>query len=139
MAAEQAAGVNSEQRVPGGIPASPWLCSERQPQPSLCLSDLDADPARSDDRRATDDGLCLLEFTDRRMLEAQFDAVQRRFGGPAVMGSTGHLERLEDELAGYFAGSVRAFSVPMVYPGTPFQLRVWEMLQRARCWALVMC
>ena len=77
---------------------------------------------------ATDDGVCLLEFTDRRMLEAQFDAVRRRFGGPAVMGSNGHLERLEDELAGYFAGSVRAFSVPLVYPGTPFQLRVWEML-----------
>ena len=41
---------------------------------------------------------------------------------------TRHLERLEDELAGYFAGAVRAFSVPLVYPGTPFQLRVWEKL-----------
>ena len=77
---------------------------------------------------ATDDGVCLLEFTDRRMLEAQFDTVRRRFGGPAVMGSNEHLERLEDELAGYFAGSVRAFRVPLVYPGTPFQLRVWEKL-----------
>jgi AraC family transcriptional regulator of adaptative response/methylated-DNA-[protein]-cysteine methyltransferase len=77
---------------------------------------------------ATDDGVCLLEFTDRRMLEAQFDAVRRRFGGPTVMGSNGHLERLQDKLTGYFAGSVRAFRVPLVYPGTPFQLRVWEKL-----------
>jgi AraC family transcriptional regulator, regulatory protein of adaptative response / methylated-DNA-[protein]-cysteine methyltransferase len=77
---------------------------------------------------ATDDGVCLLEFTDRRMLEAQFDTVRRRFGGPTVMGSNEHLERLQDELTGYFAGSVRAFRVPLVYPGTPFQLRVWEKL-----------
>jgi AraC family transcriptional regulator of adaptative response/methylated-DNA-[protein]-cysteine methyltransferase len=31
-------------------------------------------------------------------------------------------------LAGYFAGTLRYFSVPLVYPGTPFQRRVWEML-----------
>jgi AraC family transcriptional regulator, regulatory protein of adaptative response / methylated-DNA-[protein]-cysteine methyltransferase len=76
----------------------------------------------------TDDGVCLLEFTDRRMLEAQFDTVRRRFGGPAILGSNEHLERLQDELTGYFAGKVRAFSVPLVYPGTPFQQRVWENL-----------
>ena len=77
---------------------------------------------------ATDNGVCLLEFTDRRMLEAQFETVRRRLGGPTVAGSNEHLERLKDELAGYFAGAVRAFSVPLVYPGTPFQLRVWEKL-----------
>ena len=77
---------------------------------------------------ATDDGICLLEFTDRRMLEAQFDTVRRRFGGSTVIGWNEHLERLQDELTGYFAGSVRAFRVPLVYPGTPFQLRVWEKL-----------
>jgi AraC family transcriptional regulator, regulatory protein of adaptative response / methylated-DNA-[protein]-cysteine methyltransferase len=77
---------------------------------------------------ATDDGVCLLEFTDRRMLEAQFETVRRRFGGPAVLGSNAHLERLQDELARYFAGTVGEFSVPLVYPGTPFQRLVWEKL-----------
>jgi AraC family transcriptional regulator of adaptative response/methylated-DNA-[protein]-cysteine methyltransferase len=77
---------------------------------------------------ATDDGVCFLEFTDRRMLEAQFQTLQKRFGVPVVPGTNRHLETLQEELAGYFAGRVRQFSVPLVYPGTPFQQRVWEQL-----------
>jgi AraC family transcriptional regulator of adaptative response/methylated-DNA-[protein]-cysteine methyltransferase len=77
---------------------------------------------------ATFDGICLLEFTDRRMLEAQFATVKRLFAAPAVPGSNEHLERLKEELAGYFAGTLRKFSVPLVYPGTPFQRRVWQQL-----------
>jgi AraC family transcriptional regulator of adaptative response/methylated-DNA-[protein]-cysteine methyltransferase len=77
---------------------------------------------------ATDEGVCLLEFTDRRMLEAQFQTVQRLFGGPGVMGMNQHLEHLQQELAGYFTGSVQSFSVPLAYPGTPFQQQVWRRL-----------
>ena len=77
---------------------------------------------------ATAEGICLLEFSDRRMLEAQFATVRKRFGAPLVPGSHKHLELLKVELAGYFAGSLRSFSVPLIYPGTPFQRRVWEQL-----------
>jgi AraC family transcriptional regulator of adaptative response/methylated-DNA-[protein]-cysteine methyltransferase len=77
---------------------------------------------------ATDEGICLLEFTDRRMLEAQFATVRRLFDAPVVPGSNEYLKRLQAELAGYFAGSLRSFSVPLTYPGTPFQRRVWEQL-----------
>lgn len=77
---------------------------------------------------ATDEGLCLLEFSDRRMLEAQFDSVRRLFGGPGVMGTNPHLSQLQEELAGYFAGTLRNFRVPIVYPGTPFQRQVWQQL-----------
>lgn len=77
---------------------------------------------------ATDEGICLLEFTDRRMLEAQLAAVQRLFDAPVAPGSNEYLERLQGELAKYFAGSLRAFSVPLIYPGTPFQRRVWKEL-----------
>ena len=45
-----------------------------------------------------------------------------------VPGSHKHLELLQVELEGYFAGSLRSFSVPLTYPGTPFQRRVWEQL-----------
>jgi AraC family transcriptional regulator of adaptative response/methylated-DNA-[protein]-cysteine methyltransferase len=75
---------------------------------------------------ATTEGICLLEFTDRRMLEAEFAAVRRLFDAPVVPGSNPHLERLQDELARYFARSLRVFSVPLVYPGTAFQRRVWD-------------
>ncbi len=77
---------------------------------------------------ATEDGVCLLEFTDRRMLEAQFTAVKRLFRLPVVPGSNRHLETLRGELARYFDGALRRFSVPLVFPGTPFQRRVWEQL-----------
>jgi AraC family transcriptional regulator, regulatory protein of adaptative response / methylated-DNA-[protein]-cysteine methyltransferase len=77
---------------------------------------------------ATADGVCLLEFTDRRMLETQLAAVRRRFGAAVAPGTNAHLERLQDELTGYFAGRVRRFSVPLLYPGTPFQRQVWERL-----------
>ncbi len=77
---------------------------------------------------ATHDGVCLLEFTDRRMLEGQFAAVRKRFAAPVVPGCNEHLKTLEAELASYFAGSLRDFSVPLVYPGTEFQRRVWTQL-----------
>jgi AraC family transcriptional regulator of adaptative response/methylated-DNA-[protein]-cysteine methyltransferase len=77
---------------------------------------------------ATDEGVCLLEFADRRLLKAQFATVRKRFAAPCVMGSNPHLEHLRRQLAGYFAGTVREFTVPLVYPGTPFQQRVWAKL-----------
>ena len=79
---------------------------------------------------ATDEGICLLEFTDRRMLEAQFATVRRLLGVPVVPGSHGHLETLQDELARYFAGTLRTFTVPLVFPGSLFQRQVWEQLLR---------
>jgi O6-methylguanine-DNA--protein-cysteine methyltransferase len=35
-----------------------------------------------------------------------------------------HLETLKTELQGYFAGTVRNFSVPVIAPGTDFEERV---------------
>src|SRR5262245_17857740 len=76
------------------------------------------------------EGVCLLEFTDRRMLETQFDVLRRRLGCAIVPGENEHLKKLKRELADYFAGKLRQFTVPLVYPGTPFQKRVWDELLR---------
>jgi O-6-methylguanine DNA methyltransferase len=73
--------------------------------------------------------ICIMRWTyGLRMLEAQFAAVRKLFGAPVIPGSNEHLELLQVELASYFAGSSRSFSVPLTYPGTPFQRRVWEQL-----------
>jgi AraC family transcriptional regulator of adaptative response/methylated-DNA-[protein]-cysteine methyltransferase len=77
---------------------------------------------------ATAEGICLLEFSDRRMLEAQFATIRKRFRLPVVPGTNEHLETLKDELERYFAGTLRAFSVPLIYPGTDFQCWVWKQL-----------
>jgi AraC family transcriptional regulator, regulatory protein of adaptative response / methylated-DNA-[protein]-cysteine methyltransferase len=77
---------------------------------------------------ATSQAVVLLEFTERRMLEAQFDTLRRRFRAPIVPGDNPHLARLKQELAEYFAGTRRRFEVPLNYPGTPFQQKVWDAL-----------
>jgi AraC family transcriptional regulator of adaptative response/methylated-DNA-[protein]-cysteine methyltransferase len=73
-------------------------------------------------------GVCLLEFTDRRMLEAQLDTIRRRFKCALVPGENEHIARLRTELAEYFAGKRQVFEVPLDYPGTTFQVRVWREL-----------
>jgi AraC family transcriptional regulator of adaptative response/methylated-DNA-[protein]-cysteine methyltransferase len=77
---------------------------------------------------ATDSGVCLLEFSDRRMLETQLASVRQRLG-PVLPGMHPLLEQLRSELAEYFAGTRREFTVPLVYPGTPFQVKVWDALR----------
>jgi AraC family transcriptional regulator, regulatory protein of adaptative response / methylated-DNA-[protein]-cysteine methyltransferase len=77
---------------------------------------------------ATAKGICLLEFTERRMLETQFATLRRRFQCAIVPGMNEHLNRLKGELAEYFGGSRRQFTVPLEYPGSPFQRAVWSEL-----------
>ena len=77
---------------------------------------------------ADDRGVCLLEFSDRRVLEAQLANLRRRLGRPLAPGENALLARLRSELAEYFAGRRRAFELPLHAPGTPFQERVWSEL-----------
>jgi len=79
---------------------------------------------------ATAEGVCLLEFTDRRMLEAQFKTLRRLFHCAVVPGRNALHELLSKELSAYFAGTLTHFTVPLVFPGTPFQKRVWDELLR---------
>lgn len=82
---------------------------------------------------ATDEALCLLEFADRRMLPLQLRRMKERLGATVVPGESGVLAALEGELAEYFAGTRREFTVPMAAPGTPWQERVWERLLEIPC------
>jgi len=77
---------------------------------------------------ANDEGVCLLEFTDRRMLEAQLATLRRRVGRVLVPGRHRWLDALRTQLAEYFAGRRRDFDLPLVVRGTPFQEKVWEAL-----------
>lgn len=77
---------------------------------------------------ATDRGVCLLEFTDRRMLETQLRRIARQLDCVFVPGANEHGRRLEAELEAYFAGELRTFETPLDIFGTPFQRRVWEAL-----------
>ena len=76
---------------------------------------------------ASDDGVCLLEFADRPLLPTQLERVRKRFGTPAP-GDHPHLDRLDTQLAEYFAGTRQQFDLPIVLAGTGFQERVWRQL-----------
>ena len=77
---------------------------------------------------ATDQALVLLEFADRRMLEKQMRTIAKRVSGALVPQTNAVLDRVERELEAYFAGDLRAFTVPLHVPGTPFQEAVWKVL-----------
>jgi AraC family transcriptional regulator of adaptative response/methylated-DNA-[protein]-cysteine methyltransferase len=79
---------------------------------------------------ATDEAVVLLEFMDRRMLETQLRAVCTRLDCVATPGTSPLLEWLERELAEYFDGVLRSFTVPLDPPGSEFQHTVWKGLQR---------
>jgi AraC family transcriptional regulator, regulatory protein of adaptative response / methylated-DNA-[protein]-cysteine methyltransferase len=79
---------------------------------------------------AVDEGVCLLEFTDRRMLETQLSVVAKRFNAPLIQGTHPHFDALTRELSEYFAGRRKNFSVPLAAPGTSFQQLVWDELRR---------
>ena len=78
---------------------------------------------------ATDDALVLADFTDRAMMPAQLAAVRRRIG-PAGEGSAPLLDEAQRQLGEYFAGTRRAFDLPIDAPGSQFQERVWTELRR---------
>lgn len=79
---------------------------------------------------ATDQGINLLEYTDRRMLEHNLQAMRGRFGCAIVPGQHSLLERLREELNEYFQGMRREFTLPLASRGTPFQDKVWQELRR---------
>ncbi len=76
------------------------------------------------------DGVCLLEFTDRRGLKTQIATLRRHFPLPVVPGTNDALDRLAEELEEYFAGERSTFDVPLLTRGTPFQTSVWDLLRR---------
>lgn len=79
---------------------------------------------------ATDEGVCMLEFADRRAFQRQTEVLRRRLKGVIVPGQNTHLNQLSEELAEYFEGRRQSFSVPLVSPGTAFQQKVWNELRR---------
>ncbi|MEI6875873.1 MAG: methylated-DNA--[protein]-cysteine S-methyltransferase [Spirochaetota bacterium] len=78
---------------------------------------------------ATDKGIVFLEFSDRRMIEAQAATLTKRLGIPVAPGKNGFIEELEVQLRDWLAHRRRDFALPLFEPGTPFQERVWATLR----------
>jgi AraC family transcriptional regulator, regulatory protein of adaptative response / methylated-DNA-[protein]-cysteine methyltransferase len=77
----------------------------------------------------TETGVALLEFTDRRMLATQLQRLERKLKCVFVPGETAVGRQMAEELAAYFAGTLREFSTPLEPAGTEFQHAVWRVLK----------
>jgi len=78
---------------------------------------------------ASSQGLCLLEFTDRRMLETEFKDLRKRLNAVILPGENPHLQETEAQIKEYFQGIRKSFSISLHTPGTEFQQSVWKILQ----------
>ena len=78
---------------------------------------------------ANEQGICLLEFEDRKELSDELKLLPSLFQTSLEEGMTPILEQLKIELDEYFAGQRNEFSVPLLFKGTPFQQAVWHALR----------
>jgi AraC family transcriptional regulator of adaptative response/methylated-DNA-[protein]-cysteine methyltransferase len=77
---------------------------------------------------ATDEGLCLLEFADRRMLPTEFRDLRTRLKAEFEEKPHPIIDKTISQLDEYFRGKRKEFDVPLNMPGTPFQKQVWNIL-----------
>lgn len=78
---------------------------------------------------AVEQGICLLEFTDRRMLETELKTLTKLLNATIIQGSNKHFGLLQQQLSEYFEGKRKEFSIPLFTPGSEFQQAVWTELQ----------
>lgn len=77
---------------------------------------------------ATEDGICLLEFSDRRMLPTEYKDLARYLNTTFEEGESHYLTELRKQLNEYFEGERKEFSLQLVTPGSVFQQSVWREL-----------
>ena len=79
---------------------------------------------------ATAKGICMFDFTDRRMLETEFKELTKYLNAVILPGENKHFNLLKKEIDEYFEGTRKSFTVPLDAPGTEFQKSVWEVLKK---------
>ena len=79
---------------------------------------------------ATDQGICVFDFTHRKMISNILNRVQTALGMDFQEGDHPHFHLLEAQMNEYFSGVRKDFDLPLHLLGTPFQMRVWEGLKQ---------
>lgn len=77
---------------------------------------------------ATDKGICLLEFNDRKKLDGQSEKLAKDLNANIVEQENKHFALLKKELEAYFNHDLKIFTVPLDLVGTEFQKKVWQAL-----------
>jgi AraC family transcriptional regulator, regulatory protein of adaptative response / methylated-DNA-[protein]-cysteine methyltransferase len=78
---------------------------------------------------ATEMGVCLLEYCDKKELESVVISLSKKLSAEIHPGTNHHLTALCLQLDAYFKGQLKNFTLPLVLSGTGFQQLVWKELQ----------
>lgn len=77
---------------------------------------------------STEKGICLLEFTNRKMLETELKDLQKRLNAKIISGENKFIAQAKNEISEYFNGNRKTFNIQLDTPGTDFQNLVWKEL-----------
>lgn len=77
---------------------------------------------------ATEEGLCMLAFSDQQRVKNFPEHLELFFGMSVCKGENKHLTQLSKQLNEYFSGTRIKFSIPLVTQGSQFQQEVWQGL-----------
>jgi AraC family transcriptional regulator of adaptative response/methylated-DNA-[protein]-cysteine methyltransferase len=76
----------------------------------------------------SEEGIHLLEFTDRRKLETELKQLEKYFKAVILPGTNKHMRKLKYQLDQYFEGKMKQFDIRLKTFGTEFQKKAWEAL-----------
>lgn len=77
---------------------------------------------------ATEEGCCVCEFEDRGSLSRIIARAERRYRLSMVPGNNPFIDLMAAQVAEYFAGTRRTFTLQLDLRGTPFERSVWNQL-----------
>lgn len=83
---------------------------------------------------ATDKWICLLEFSDRKMLETELKYISKKLNSTIIQSESKFFDILEKELNEYFDKKRKNFSTPLDFIWTDFQKEVWKNLLKISYW-----
>ena len=78
---------------------------------------------------ATEKGICLLEFTDRKSRSTVKEHIMKVYDARTEERNNEHLRNLEEQLREYFEGKRKDFTLPLDIKGSDFQKLVWNELR----------
>ncbi|MDR2916431.1 MAG: methylated-DNA--[protein]-cysteine S-methyltransferase [Tannerella sp.] len=77
---------------------------------------------------ATDQGICMFEFADYKLLDLELRQLASSCKAPLVQAENPYFEILKKQLDEYFKGERKEFDIPLDLVGTEFQKEVWLSL-----------
>lgn len=77
---------------------------------------------------ATDKGICLLEFKERKNIAHQLNSISQFFNKEIIPGNNLHLLSLQEQVDQYFIKKLQIFDLQLDMAGTEFQKSVWNAL-----------